>query len=319
VVEAGGEKVFTNGLNRATRERRDAVEVGGGGEGSGPQVEIRLDARNGGGARNKARDESDRSLVEVLAEAFVIGEEEGVVGNDSATERSTELIALERRGAALIEVISGIESGIADKFVHGTMPQVGTRLSDDNDLAARVLAELGAVGVALHVEFTDGVDAKELTAGAAGSHIVFSGAGEFDAVEQKYILLRTIAGHGEIVRGSGIGDAGTTCFLRGEIDDSRIEGEEEIIAAAIERELLDFVCADETGDIAGAGVDDGSVLGDGDGGFDLRYLKMNVDGDFLIGVQEDAGTDKVLEAGLGCRDFVKAHGEGEDEVIAAGA
>ena len=47
-------------------------------------------------------------MVEILAKAFVIGKEERVVRNDGATKRSAELVALEWRGAALIEVIGSV-------------------------------------------------------------------------------------------------------------------------------------------------------------------------------------------------------------------
>ena len=106
------------------------------------------------------------------------------------------------------------------------------------DLAAGALAEFGAVVVALHVEFADGVDAEQLPAGPAGLHVVFGGAGVFDSIEQKKILLRAIAGDGEIVGGRGIGDAGAAGLLRCEIDDAGIESEQEVVAAAVERKIF---------------------------------------------------------------------------------
>ena len=84
---------------------------------------------------------------------------------------------------------------------------------------------LGAVGIALHVEFAHGVDAQQHATGSAGLHVVLGGAGVFDAVQQEEILLRAIAGDGEIVGGGGIGNAGATGFLRSEIDDAGIEGQ----------------------------------------------------------------------------------------------
>src|ERR1700733_14498211 len=102
-----------------------------------------------------------------------------------------------------------------------------------------MLAEFGAVIVALHVEFADGIYAEELAAGSAGRHVVFGGAGEFDAVEKKKILLRAIAVDGKIVGGGGIRDAGAAGFLRREINDAGIESEKQIVTPAIEREILD--------------------------------------------------------------------------------
>src|SRR5690349_10445665 len=106
------------------------------------------------------------------------------------------------------------------------MPLIAAGLRDDDDLAAGMLAEFGAVGITLHIEFAHGVDAQQRAAGASGLHVVFGGAGVFDSVQQKQILLRAIAGDREVVGGGGIGDAGAAGFLLGEIDDAGIEGKE---------------------------------------------------------------------------------------------
>ncbi len=118
-----------------------------------------------------------------------------------------------------------------------------------------MFAEFGAVIVALDIEFAHGIHAEELAAGSAGSHVVFCGAGEFDAVEQEEILLRAIAVDGEIVGGGGVGDAGAAGFLRSEIDDAGIEGEQQVVAAPVERKILDGLLADKAGDVAGGGAD----------------------------------------------------------------
>src|ERR1700687_18905 len=122
-----------------------------------------------------------------------------------------------------------------------------------------MLAEFGTVGVALHIEFAHGVDAEKHAAGAAGLHVVFGGAGVFDAVKEKEILLRAIAGDREIVGSGGIGDAGAAGFLGGEVDDSGIQRKEQVEAAAVERKLLDLLLADQAGDVVRSGSDDGGV------------------------------------------------------------
>ena len=99
-----------------------------------------------------------------------------------------------------------------------------------------------------------------MAAGSAGSHVVFGGAGELDAIEEEEILLRAIAVDGEIVGGGGVGDAGAAGFLGCEINDAGIEGEEEVVAAAVEREIFDGLLADEAGDVGGGGADHGSVF-----------------------------------------------------------
>src|SRR6267154_6017744 len=98
------------------------------------------------------------------------------------------------------------------------MPLIAAGLGDDYYLVAGMFAEIGAVGVALHVKFADGVNAQQHAAGAARLHVVFGGAGVLDSVEEKDILLRAIDGEREVVGGGGIGDAGATGFLRGEIN-----------------------------------------------------------------------------------------------------
>ena len=69
------------------------------------------------------------------------------------------------------------------------------------DLRARTLAVFRAVGVAQHVELAHRFHAQQISAGAARLHVVLGRAGELDAVQQKQILLRTIARDGEIVAG----------------------------------------------------------------------------------------------------------------------
>ena len=79
------------------------------------------------------------------------------------------------------------------------MDLVRARLGHDPYLPARPLAVFGAVGVAQHVEFPHRIDAQQLLAGSSGLHVVFRRAGVLDAIQQKQILLRPIAGDREIV------------------------------------------------------------------------------------------------------------------------
>ena len=178
--------------------------------------------------------------MKVLAEAFVVPEEKGFVFLRRSAEGCSELVALKGRGGALIEIVGGVERVVAQKFVDRSVEMFG-RSGDDNDLAAGTLAEFGAVIVAQDVEFLDGIDTQQLLAGSAGSHVVFGGAGEFDAVKQEEILLRAVAVDGEVVGGGGVGDADAAGFLRREIDDAGIEGEQEIVAAAVEGKILNLL------------------------------------------------------------------------------
>ena len=179
-----------------------------------------------------------------------------------------------------------------------------------------MFAEFRTVGVALHVEFANGVNTEQHAAGTSGLHVVFGGSGEFDAVEQKDILLRAISGDGKIVGGGGVGDAGAARFLRGKIDDSGIQGKEEIIAAAVEREIIDLLFANDAGNVSSGGIYNGSVGDNGDFGFDGAYLELKVYTGFLVNGEINSGAENILEAGFSNTQFVLTDGESEDEIAA---
>ena len=90
-----------------------------------------------------------------------------------------------------------------------------------------------------------------MLARSAGLHVIFRGAGILDAVEQKEILLRPITRNGKHVAHRGIGDSGSSRLLRSEIDNSRIQGKEFIIAPAIQRKALDLLFRHDAGDLFG--------------------------------------------------------------------
>ncbi len=245
----------------------------------------------------------------MLAKTFVVGEEESLVGSERTACGSAELVALERRSGALVEEIGGIEGVVAEEFKDGAVPLIAAGLRDDDDLAAGMLAEFGAVGVALDVKFSHSVDAEQRPAGAAGLHVVFGGAGVFDAIEEKEILLRAIAGDREVVGGRGIGDAGAAGFLRSEIDDSGIERKEEVEAAAVEREFFNLPRADQAGDIAGCGGNEQDIGIDDDLRLDSADLQVQVDPCFLAYDELNATADRFLEACFGHSHFVLPDGE----------
>src|SRR5580700_3102157 len=198
MVDANRAEIFANGLQRAAEDFGDSVEIRGAGGGHRPEIQEWLNAGDGSGARSIVGNESRGGLVQVLAEAFVIGKHESFVVVQRAADGGAELVALERWSGAWIEEIGGVEGVVAEKFIRGAVPLVAAGLRDDNDLSAGVLAEFSAVGIALDAEFAHGLDAEEHAAGSARLHIVFGGAGVFHAIEQEEILLRAIAGDGEI-------------------------------------------------------------------------------------------------------------------------
>ncbi len=116
VIKTGGAKVFANGLQRTAKNLRNAVEVLGARVRCWPQIQKRHHARSSARARRQAGDKCDRGLVQVLAEALVIGEEESFVRPDGGTQRGSELVALKGRSSALVKEIWRIESVVAEEL-----------------------------------------------------------------------------------------------------------------------------------------------------------------------------------------------------------
>ena len=151
--------------------------------------------------------------MQVLAKAFVIAKKKSFIGAKGSAERSSELVALKRRGGTLVEEIGSIEGIVAQKFESGAMQLVAARPCDDEHLSAWTFAEVGAVRIALDVEFAHRVHAQEHAARPSRRHVVFGGPGKLHSVEQKKILLRTVSRDGEIVGGRRVRDACAAGFL----------------------------------------------------------------------------------------------------------
>ena len=316
VIEAERAEIFADGLKRAAEDFCDAVEIGRACGSDGPKIQERLHAGDGGGARSGVGNKGGARLVKILAEAFVVAEDEGVVAADRAACGSAELIALEWRSGALVEEAWSIERVVAEKFVDGAVEIVGAGLRGDDDLPAGMLAEFGAVVVALDVEFADGIDAEQLAAGPAGRHVVFGGAGEFDAVEEKDILLRAVAVDGEIAGRGGVGDSGAAGFLRSEINNAGIQGQQQVVAAAVQRQIFDGLLADEAGDVGGGGADHGSVKGNLDNVPAAVHCQRHVEGCFLIDGQNNSATHKINETRRRNYDRVLADRQSEHTIDA---
>ena len=67
----------------------------------------------------------DGAEAPVLAEALVVAEEEELVCLDRPAERAAELVALEDGDGALVEVVSGVKSAVADELECGAVDLVG--------------------------------------------------------------------------------------------------------------------------------------------------------------------------------------------------
>src|SRR5689334_1910467 len=113
MIKPGSSKIFANGLQGAAEDGGDAVEILSAGSRRGPQVEKRLDAGDGSGSRCQAGNKCNGSLMQVLAEAFVIAEKESFVRADRTAKRGSKLIALKGRGGSLVEEIGSVEGIVA--------------------------------------------------------------------------------------------------------------------------------------------------------------------------------------------------------------
>src|SRR5262249_23540436 len=89
-----------------------------------------------------------------LAIALVVGEEEDLVTPDGPTERAAELV-LVVGSAQRIEESASIEISVAEKLENVTVEMVCSRLSDDVDLPAAVVAVLRIIVVGQNSEFRD--------------------------------------------------------------------------------------------------------------------------------------------------------------------
>src|SRR5215472_14341285 len=147
--------------------------------------------------------------MQVLAEAFVIVKKKGFVGAKGTAEGSPKLITLERRGGTLIEEIGSVEGVVPQKLESRSVQPIAARARHEQYLGAGMFAEFRAVRIALDVEFANGVDAQQHAAGSPRGHVVLGCACEFHAIEEKKILLRTVAGDGEVVGGGRVRNTGT--------------------------------------------------------------------------------------------------------------
>ena len=122
-------------------------------------------------------------------------------------------------------------------------------MGHDDHLAAGPFAVFGAVGVAQDVEFTHGIHAQQLLAGASRLHVVLGSARVLDAIEQEEILLRPIARDGEVVSGRGVGYPDSAGLLRGEIDDAGIQRQQQIVASPVQGKILHLLFPHQAGDV----------------------------------------------------------------------
>ena len=178
--------------------------------------------------------------MQILAKSLVVAEQECFVLLNWTAESGPELVALIGRSGALIEVIGSIERIVAYEFVHTSVQLVCSRLGDDRNLSTRPLSIFGAIGVAEHVEFANRVHTEQQLARASRLHVIFRRTGKFHAVQQEQILLGPVARDGEVVPDGGVRYSNPSGLLRSEINDSRIQREQFVVAPSVQGQVFYF-------------------------------------------------------------------------------
>ncbi len=125
------------------------------------------------------------------------------------------------------------------------MERVGSGAGDDADLRSGALSIFGGVGIGEDIELADSVDPQQFTARATGRDGELARAGVFDAIQQEQIVSGAPSRYGErvAVAGAGVG------ALHGAIvDGRRVERDQVVKAAAIERQVSQLTLAHQPGD-----------------------------------------------------------------------
>ena len=125
----------------------------------------------------------------MLAEAFVVCEEEAFVLFDRPAQRAAKHVALKLWNRPVIEKVSSIECAVAQEFVGTAVQLIGASSGDNTHLRAWTFSVCCAVGILHHAEFADGIHSEELPAHAAWRVINFRGAREFHSVQEIEIFL----------------------------------------------------------------------------------------------------------------------------------
>ena len=217
---------------------------------------------------------------EDLAEALVLGEIEGAlaavvgVGNEyRAAVGESELVAAEGRNAAgidgrgVVEVVAGVEGGVADKLEDRSVESAGAGAGDDIGEPSSAAADFGGHPAGAGCDGFDGIHVEVGEGGAAHLRI-----GDVGAVHCKGSLDATLAVDGEL-----LGEVGGAVGVGHGAGGQEQKGGE---VALVERELTDGLA----GELLTAGGDlpleDGysEFAAGGEGEGDRGRSRRQVDG-----------------------------------------
>ena len=172
MVQPHSTEIVPNRLQRIVERLRNPSEIGRARRWRRPRIDQRRNAHKGqsgrrartwrradqlawqrSGTRRRIGHKVYSGLVQMLPESFIIGEQKRLVLPHRSAQRPAKLVALKSGRGTRVEVIRRVQRIISQKFQNRSVQLVASRLRDNQNLRARPLAILRAVGIGQHVEF----------------------------------------------------------------------------------------------------------------------------------------------------------------------
>src|SRR5260370_20899526 len=120
----------------------------------------------------------------------------------------------------------------------------------------------GAVRVLRDCKFPARVPAQQLPTRPSRRVVDLRSSREFDIIKKKEILLRAAARDGKHVAENGVGGSNAAGALRGVVDDARIQGEQLIVTAAVQRQGFPLAFSDQAANVLPRYGPDSGIHGD---------------------------------------------------------
>ena len=297
-----GEAPGVSGAQQGPVGQRPEVEIArdGGIHGDGARREPSL-ARGRGGNRGHGGDPF------VQADPLVVGEEEGLVLPDRRPQGGAELVAGQGRlRGGLVEVVARVQRVVAEELVAGAVEGVRARARDRVDDASRRAAVLRRVVARQHRELLDGVDAQVHAARAPGRAVGV--VVDAHAVQAVVVLLRPVAGHGQLVPVTAVAARRGHAVhrLRADADHAGLQGRERRPVPPVEGQLSQRFSAHDRAQGRRRRVDRRRLGGDGDRLLEASRVQPQVKDQRRPDRELDALPGRGHEPGHGRRHLVPA-------------
>ena len=276
------------------------------------QIEVRLDggihrARADGGVRHRRRERD----AEIFLQTLVAAEEEDAIPADRAADRDAELVPLERRRVADVEVVRRVEPAVAEEFERRPVVVVAARFGRDADDAAHRAAVVRRERVRDDAELADRVDAERAV--GSGDRRDAGVALHVRAVDQE--AVRPAAHPVDVQLHPARARRGAR-LLR-EVDDAGLQRGEGDVVAAVQRQLLDRLLRHERGERRRLCIDEHGAGRHGDAFLRRAHLERHDE----PGLLRDGELDRLharVEALQRDADFVLARRQAGEREAAVG-